>query len=98
MFSILQCQQLNKIYKISSRSLPRQKPAPLAVIPDEYEFVEWETSAPPLGGTHYESTTLLAGMDVCVYRDSREALPWLGRVVEVFPNSKEFDIHWYEVM
>ena len=34
-----------------------------------------------------------------VYSEAHEGneRPWLGRVVEVYPDLKEFDIHWYKV-
>ena len=49
-------------------------------------------------GTEYGlQTDLVEGLDVCVYTQDLETRPWLGRVVKVFPESLEFEIHWYKV-
>ena len=72
----------------------------MAVLPDQYAFVEHEVDVPSLQGALCEPQThLLPNMDVCVYADPEEAtsLPWLGRVLEVYPETMEFLIQWYKV-
>ena len=55
--------------------------------------------APELRGAHYgPGTDLAVGLDVCVYTHNRSTRPWLGRVVGIFPETMEFDCHWYQVI
>ena len=58
-------------------------------MPDEYEFVLDEDVVPPLRGTRYEAEGLMNDMDVCVFTNSKDSLPWIGRIVKVYPGSKE---------
>ena len=82
---------------LSNRSLPKQVPEEIAVIPGEYEFVADENVVPDLSGTFYgPSSNLMVGMDCCVYCEEVESRPWLGRILRLYPETSEFDIHWYK--
>ena len=43
-------------------------------------------------------TDLSVGVDVVVYTEEKRDRPWLGRVLEIFNDSLEFRIHWYQVI
>ena len=80
--------------------LPKQVAEPVTSVPDEYAFVTEENDVPSISGTLYEhesSSNLMLEMDLCVYTETRENRPWIGRVSNLFPQSRQFDIHWYEV-
>ena len=55
-----------------------------------FEF-EQEDDAPELRGQAYFSVK--TGEDLTIYTQNEER-PLIGRVVKVYPESKEFDIHW----
>ena len=57
-----------------------------------------EDVIPEITGLEYGPQTDLApGLDVCVFTEDQKTRPWLGRVLEVFPEELTFDIHWYQV-
>ena len=79
---------------------PKQVAEPVAIVPDEYAFVAEENDVPTISGTLYEddsSSNLMLDMDLCVYTETKENRPWIGRVANLFPQSRQFDVHWYEV-
>ena len=59
--------------------------------------MEEEDVVPGISDTIYHDAALMQNMDVCVYTASRENRPWLGRCIHVYPETNEFDCHWYEV-
>ena len=63
-----------------SRDLPQQPPPPAASLPDEYTFILDENIVPSMSGELCESAGLAVQMDVCVYTESKENRPWLGRL------------------
>ena len=73
-------------------------PEPVAVVPDEFAYVTQENVVPTIRGTLYEDySALMANMDVCLFTENKDTRPWLGRVLDVFPETQEFKVHWYEV-
>ena len=83
-------------------SLPRQKPATQAVVPDYLETVLIE-DLPDLGGEHcilepidgkFE-IEIRPQMDVAVYTHSVKDRPWLGRVLSVLETESKFEVNWF---
>ena len=50
-----------------------------------------------MGTMHAPETDIAIGLDVVVYTESKSDRPWLGRVCEIFEETLEFQIHWYQV-
>ena len=58
---------------------------------DEFDFVD-DTDVPELTGDRYFSVRV--GQDLVIYTESKEDRPWVGRVSQIFPVQRQFEIHW----
>ena len=70
----------------------------ILAIPDEYAFVNDDLDAlPDISGDHHEEgPSVSVGQDIVVYTEVVLGRPWVGRVKEVYPESKEFLLQWFE--
>ena len=56
--------------------------------------LEEDAHVPELGGELHFAVRV--GQDVVLYTEDTVSRPWIGRVTEIFPDSRQFEVHWME--
>ena len=94
--------KMDNFPKMNLQSLPRQTTEP---IPDHPSYLKpfIETEARELQGQKCIQEAIdgdffneiQTNMDVVVYSESKAHRPWVGRVQQLLPDTREFRIHWY---
>ena len=59
---------------------------------DGFDFLEEDSEVPELVGELHFSVRV--GQDLVIYTESRVDRPWIGRVTRIFPERRQFEIHW----
>ena len=60
---------------------------------NEYDFQEEDhLEVPQLRGETYFSVQ--EGQDVTIYTEDKSSRPWIGRVIKIYSDKREFDVQW----